>query len=236
MDASPIQQRAGGGVRMTSGGAVTPSRRVNRTPQRIYRLLPARQQQLSRLIQMINIPSEHSRRPDHFRVSGVCDSRSIVPMLMRDRQPVQLAPPGVPCRQERAHERLETFVADRLQQIAPRCTPGILAADPCRERRASCLQVPRTSRKRHARRRIRCKLPSTPAPRAILAFGTVLCLYQLRGAGIVDVAGDAAIPDARNGLVDDEQRNEKPFLRLHRVTETVVDGDIQSRGRKQPVE
>ncbi len=65
---------------------------------------------------------------------------------------------------------------------------------------------------------------------------TVLRFHQLRGIGIVDVAGDAAILDARDGLVDDEQRNEKPLLGLHGVAEAVVDGDVQPRGREQPVE
>ena len=64
----------------------------------------------------------------------------------------------------------------------------------------------------------------------------VLCLHQLRGTGIVDVAGDAPILDALDGLVDDEQRNEKPLLGLHGMAEAVVDGDVQPRGCEQPVE
>ena len=59
----------------------------------------------------------------------------------------------------------------------------------------------------------------------------VVLLHQLRCLGVVDVAGDAAILDACDGLIDDEQRHEKPLLRLHRMTEAVSDGDVGNRGQ-----
>src|SRR5690606_6211048 len=65
---------------------------------------------------------------------------------------------------------------------------------------------------------------------------TVLCAHQLRSLRIVHIPCDTPIFNPRNSLINDEQRNKKPLLRLHGMAKAVVDGDVQARGCEQPVE
>jgi hypothetical protein len=61
-------------------------------------------------------------------------------------------------------------------------------------------------------------LVATPARRPGLSIHlAALCFHQRRSLGIVDIPSDTSILDTRDGLVDHEQRNEKPFLGLHGV-------------------
>ncbi len=50
--------------------------------------------------------------------------------------------------------------------------------------------------------------------------------YQLCRLGIIDILGDSAILDALDGFIDDEKWNKKPFARLNRVAEAIVNSDL----------
>ena len=60
-------------------------------------------------------------------------------------------------------------------------------------------------------------------------------LHKPRGLRVVDVVGDAAVLDALDGFVDDEERHEEPLAGLHRVAEAVLDLDVELRWAKHAV-
>src|ERR1700683_2704635 len=60
-------------------------------------------------------------------------------------------------------------------------------------------------------------------------------LYQRRQLRVICKARNRTVPDLLDDFVDYEKRNEKPFTRDHRLSEAILDFDVQAGGAEDTV-